>query len=106
MIPCAKGFEAEVREIQKGGYHDWNCALALVHKDFLINSTSVVKVDALWNKDDPTKKIFGIHPRYAYPFNVKKVSSRGDPSKEDVIHIRYDKQERTVSFKCSTFEYR
>ena len=105
VIPCLNGFTAEVREIEPGSYKPWFCNLALVPKDFPIDSYSSSKVVALYNKDDPTKKIFGIYPRYGYPYNVKVVSFYYEPPQDDVIHIRYDKQERTVSFKCSTFEY-
>ena len=66
---------------------------------------SFYRGDQIDDKDDPTKKIFGIYPRYGYPYNVKVVSFYYEPPQDDVIHIRYDKQERTVSFKCSTFEY-
>ena len=106
MIPCLNGFTAEVREIKPGPYGSWFYILALVPKDFPIDSNSNSKVHALWNKDDPTKKIFGVHTRHGYPYNVKKISFSRKPPDNDVIHIRYDKQERTVSFKCSTFEYR
>ena len=106
VIPCLNGFTAEVREIQEGRYGTWTCNLALVPKDFPIDSNSDDKVEVLEDKDDPTKKIFGIDPYWGSPFNVKKISYSGCPHKDDVIHIRYDKQERTVSFKCSTFEYR
>ena len=107
MIPCLNGFTAEVREIQPSPYGgSWYCLLALVPKDFPIDDNSNNKVCALYGKDDPTKKIFGIEPCGDYPFNVKKISNSGEPSSDDVIHIRYDKQEQTVSFKCSTFEYR
>ena len=106
VIPCLNGFTAEVREFHPNRYgNSWCSILALVPKDFPIDSNSVSKVDSLRNKDDPTKKIFGIHPCGAQ-YNVKKISCSGCPPTEDVIHIRYDKQERTVSFKCSTFEYR
>ena len=106
MIPCLNGFTAEVREIQP--YYDdfWWFFLALVPKDFPIDDGSYYRVRALEDKDDPTKKIFGIDPRWGHPYNVKRISRSDDPPQDDVIHIRYDKQERTVSFKCSTFEYR
>ena len=107
VIPCLNGFTAEVREIQPF-YIDypWFCRIALVPKDFPIDSNSRSKVGALYKKDDPTKKIFGIWPCGDRPYNVKKISYSDNPPYDDVIHIRYDKQERTVSFKCSTFEYR
>ena len=106
MIPCLNGFTAEVREIKKGDWAGaWNCHLALVHKDFPIEYTSWNKVDALKHKDDPSKKIFGIDP-YDYPCNVKKISFSDDIPSDDVIHIRYDKEAGTVTFKCTTFEYR
>ena len=96
-----------MREIQPcDDDYPWICHLALVPKDFPIDSTSVDKVVALFGKDDPTKKIFGILPGGDWPYNVKKISNSGCPPQDDVIHIRYDKQERTVSFKCTTFEYR
>ena len=96
-----------MREIQP--YDDefpWDCRLALVPKDFPIDSTSDDKVYALRDKDDPTKKIFGIYLAFGSPYNVKKISRSGRPYSDDVIHIRYDKQEGKVSFKCTTFEYR
>ena len=107
VIPCLNGFTAEVREIvpTHPRFH-WQCLLALVPNDFPINSNSRSKVQALDGKDDPTKKIFGIDPLYGELFNVKVISRSGGLPDDDVIHIRYDKQERTVSFKCSTFEYR
>ena len=40
VIPCLNGFTAEVREINPAGYGSWVCYLALVHKDFPINSNS------------------------------------------------------------------
>jgi len=107
VIPCLNGFTAEVREIVPDpDSYPWHCDLALVPKDFPIDSNSDSKVCALRDKDDPTKKIFGIKPDYDYLFNVKGISISSHPPGDDVIHIRYDKQERTVSFKCSTFEYR
>ena len=107
MIPCLNGFTAEVREIKPEGVKlPWVCTLALVPKDFPIDSNSWSKVGALENKDDPTKKIFGIWPCHDEPYNMKKISYTDPIKEDDVIHIRYDKQERTVSFKCSTFEYR
>ena len=111
VIPCLNGFTAEVREIVQGKsiYGDsnpWRCTLALVPKDFPIDSNSYSKVTALHKKDDPTKKIFGILLCDGTPYNVEKISFSDRPPTDDVIHIRYDKQERTVSFKCSTFEYR
>ena len=63
VIPCLNGFTAEVREIKPWSRIDpWFCYFALVPKDFPIDSTSTSKVTALRDKDDPTKKIFGILP--------------------------------------------
>lgn len=115
VIPCLNGFTAEVRETHLQyspcnflGFESdpWGCYLALVPKDFKINYCSRFEVNELTNKDDPTKKIFGIRPCRMIMINVKKISWSDFPPQDDVIHIRYDKQERTVSFKCSTFEYR
>ena len=78
MIPCLNGFTAEVREIQPSPYGgSWYCLLALVPKDFPIDDNSVFKVFALEDEDDPTKKIFGIDPRYDKPYNVKEISRSG-----------------------------
>ena len=98
VIPCLNGFTAEVREIQPDDCGDsWLCTLALVPKDFPADWDSNGKVEALKNKDDPTKKIFGINPFYAgNAYNVKEVSFSSRPPKDDVIHIRYDKQELSL----------
>ena len=114
VIPCLNGFTAEVREIKPWAPDlSWYYPLALVPKDFPIDSHSWSKVSALKNKDDPTKKIFGIDPSGDYPCNVKKVSRSGWPPQEDVISIKYEKRVEgqegpncgRVTFKCSTFEY-
>ena len=70
VIPCLNGFTAEVREIKHGRDYPWCCILALVPKDFPIDSKSADMIEALEHKDDPTKKIFGIDPN-AVPYNVK-----------------------------------
>ena len=108
VIPCLNGFTAEVRLIEAYyARNDWSGVLiSLVHKDFPVNHQAAREFFDLFKKDDPTKKIFGIYPFGGGVSNVKPVSYTGNPTKDDVIHIRYDKQERTVSFKCSTFEYR
>jgi len=67
------GFSAEVREIQKCSYGDWCCILALVPKDFSIKDC-LAKLWELQNKDDPTKKIFGIRPYLKMMYNVKKIT--------------------------------
>jgi hypothetical protein len=62
VIPCLNGFTAEVREINQCEWGSWRCYLALVPKDFPIDYKSKSKDKALYYKDDPTKKIFGIAP--------------------------------------------
>ena len=90
MIPCLNGFTAEVREIEPGRYGSWYCRLALVTKDLPIYYFA--KLLSLKDKDDPTKKIFGICALSDTPYNIKKVSWSDFPSQEDVISIKYEKR--------------
>ena len=109
-IPCLNGFTAEVRLITPAEWKDdWYCGTTIfLAADQIHIDDCDDRLRSLRGKDDdPSAMVYGFDCNGRKRYNLKETSQSLSLGilRDDVLTIRYSKQDQTVNFACLTLDY-